>query len=206
MERRELLKIIATFTGAAMIGGDLILSGCKSEVSTDLTFSAKNLTLLNEIGETILPKSDTPGAKDANVAEVMKTVVTDCYTPESQAAFMQGIAQMDKESQKKFSKDFMSCTPEQRTELLLALEEETKTYNEAQNKKDDPRREALKKEDKEFNFVSSPKHYYTMMKQLTLLAFFSSEEGMTKALRYLPIPGKFDGAYKYVKGEKAFCS
>ena len=64
-----------------MIGGDLILSGCKSEVSTDLTFSAKNLTLLNEIGETILPKSDTPGAKDANVAEVMKTVVTDCYTP-----------------------------------------------------------------------------------------------------------------------------
>ena len=206
MERRELLKIIATFTGAAMIGGDLLLSGCKSDVSADLTFSPKNLALLNEIGETILPKTDTPGAKDANVAEVMKTVVTDCYTPASKDAFMNGMVQIDKESQTRFSKDFMSATPEQRTELLVALEEEAKTYNEAQNKKDDPRREQLKKEDKEYDFVSSPKHYYTMMKQLTLLAFFSSEEGMTKALRYLPIPGKYDGAYKYVKGEKAFSS
>ena len=206
MERRELLKIIATFTGAAMIGGDLLLSGCKSDVAEAPSFSESTMSLLNEIGETIIPKTDTPGAKDANVAEVMKTVVTDCYTPESQAEFMKGIENIDKESKKRFSKKFMELSVKQREELLTGLEEEAKKYNDEQNKKDDPRREKLKKEDKEYDFVSAPRHYYTMMKQLTLLAFFSSEAGMTKALRYLPIPGKYDGAYKYTKGEKAFCS
>ncbi len=204
MERRELLKIIATFTGAAMIGGDLILSGCKSDVQTDLSFSAKNMTLLDEIGETILPATDTPGAKEAKVAEVMKTVVTDCYTPESQKAFMEGIVQIDKESQKKYSKDFMQLTPEQRKELLNALEGEAKFFNEEVQKSEEPRREKLKKEDKEYDFVSSPRHFYTMMKQLTLLGFFTSEVGMTKALRYLPVPGRYDGAYKIKKGEKAW--
>ena len=206
MERRELLKIIATFTGAAMIGGEFLLSGCKMDPSDAVAFDTQQMALLDEIGETILPATKTPGAKDAKVAEVMKTVVTDCYTPESQKAFMDGIVQIDKESKKKFRKNFMEASPEQRAELLNALEEEAKKYNEEVDKKDEPRREELKKKDKEFDFVSSPKHYYTMMKQLTLLGYFSSEAGMTKALRYLPIPGRYDGAYKYTKGEKAFCS
>lgn len=206
MERRELLKVIALFTGAAMVGGEFLLSGCKSDLTEAPTFSESTMALLNEIGETIIPKTDTPGAKDANVAEVMKTVVTECYTPASQAAFMEGIVQIDKESKKKFSKNFMEMTIPQREELLTSLEEVANKYNDEQNKKDDPKREEMKKKDREFDFVSSPRHYYTMMKQLTLLAYFSSEEGMTKALRYLPIPGKYDGAYKYTKGEKAFCS
>jgi hypothetical protein len=206
MERRELLKVIALFTGAAMVGGEFLLSGCKSDLTEVPVFSESTMSLLNEIGETIIPKTDTPGAKDANVAEVMKTVVTECYTPASQAAFMEGIVQIDKESKKKFSKNFMEMTVPQREELLTSLEEVANKYNDEQNKKDDPKREEMKKKDKEFDFVSSPRHYYTMMKQLTLLAYFSSEEGMTKALRYLPIPGKYDGAYKYTKGEKAFCS
>ena len=187
-----------------MIGGDLLLSGCKSDVQTDMTFSAKNMTLLDEIGETILPATSTPGAKEAKVSEVMKTVVTDCYTPESQRAFMEGMVQIDKESQKKYTKDFMQLNREQKEELLNVLEAEAKTFNEKQQKSDEPRREKLKKEDKEFDFVPAPRHYYTMMKQLTLLGFFTSEVGMTKALQYLPIPGRYDGAYKMKKGEKAW--
>jgi hypothetical protein len=69
--------------------------------------------------------------------------------------------------------------------LLVSLEKEAKTYNEKKEK-------------------NTPVHYYTMMKQLTLWGFFSSETGMTKTLRHLPVPGRYDGAFPYTKGEKAW--
>jgi hypothetical protein len=49
-----------------------------------------------------------------------------------------------------------------------------------------------------------PNHYFKMVKELTLLGYFTSEVGCTKALRYLPVPGKFIGDYPYKKGDKAW--
>lgn len=204
MDRREILKWIALYSGAAMIGGEFLLSGCKAPTGKDITFSGKNLALLNEIGETIIPATDTPGAKDANVAKVMEVVVRDCYWPEHQKAFIEGIAQIDVESNKKFAKTFMELTVEQRTQLLNDLEQVAKKYNEEVDKKDEPRRKKLDEEDKSYDFIGSPKHYYTMMKQLTMLAYFSSEECITKAFNYMPVPGKYDGAYKWKPGDKLF--
>ena len=51
-----------------------------------------------------------------------------------------------------------------------------------------------------------PKHYFTMMKELTLTGFFTSEVGATKALRYVAVPGKFEGSVPYTKGEKAWAT
>ena len=99
-----------------MIGGEFLLSGCKAPTGKDIGFSKTDLSLLNEIGETIIPATDTPGAKAANVAKVMEVVVRDCYWPEHQKAFMEGIKQIDVESNKDFGKDFMSVTAELRKE------------------------------------------------------------------------------------------
>lgn len=87
MERREILKWIALYTGARMIGGEFLLSGCKAPTGKDIGFSKTDLSLLNEIGETIIPATDTPGARAANVAKVMEVVVKDCYWPEHQKQF-----------------------------------------------------------------------------------------------------------------------
>jgi hypothetical protein len=46
-------------------------------------------------------------------------------------------------------------------------------------------------------------HYFRMMKELTLLGYFTSEPGCTQAKRYMPLPGKYIGCVPYVKGEKA---
>ena len=54
------------------------------------------------------------------------------------------------------------------------------------------------------NYVGSPSHYYTMIKQLTLWGYFSSEIGSKQALRWVPIPGKYDGNLPYKKGDKAW--
>ena len=45
-----------------------------------------------------------------------------------------------------------------------------------------------------------------MMKELTLLGFFTSEIGATKALRYVAVPGKYVGCIPYNKGDKAWAT
>jgi hypothetical protein len=49
-----------------------------------------------------------------------------------------------------------------------------------------------------------PAHYFRMMKELTLLGYFTSEIGYTKAQRYVESPGRFDPCVPYRVGEKSF--
>jgi hypothetical protein len=204
MDRRELLRLVALLTGGAMIGGDVFLSGCTNTAKADVGFSTANLALLDEIGETIIPTTDTPGAKAAQVSEFMKSIVTDCYTQAEQEAFSKGITQLEDACEKMHGHSFMDCTPQQRHDFLVSLEKEAKTYNEEKEQKDKPGREKAKQEGRPYEFIPSPKHYYTMMKQLTIGGYFSSKIGCKQALRYLPVPGKYDGAYPYKKGDRAF--
>ncbi|KXK19382.1 MAG: twin-arginine translocation pathway signal [Candidatus Parvibacillus calidus] len=116
-----MLKLIALYTGAAMIGGEFLLAGCKAPTGEDITFSDKVKSLLNEVGETILPRTDTPGAKDADVAKVMEVVVRDCYWPEHQKVFVEGIRQIDEEAKGRFGKTFMEISLNNGRNCLLPL-------------------------------------------------------------------------------------
>ena len=187
MERRELLKMIAAITGGVFIGGDL-LTGCKSGPSAvATTFSEADTAFLDEVAETILPATNTPGAKAAKVGQFMVVMVNDTYEEKDQAIFHEGLVKLEEASKKATGKSFMDASAEQRTTLLTELDKDAREYR--KNKKE-----------------GDPNHYFTMMKQLTLLGFFTSKEGATQALRYLPVPGKFDGAYPYKKGDKAWAT
>ncbi|HSC52678.1 MAG TPA: gluconate 2-dehydrogenase subunit 3 family protein [Phnomibacter sp.] len=190
MERRELLKQIALLTGGVFIGGELFLSGgCKSgnDASTVGAFTPEHIAFLDEVAETIIPTTGTPGAKAAQVGTFMTVMVNDCYTTADQKIFKEGISQLDAACEKAHNATFIKATPEQRTSLLTAIDKEAKEY---QNNK--------KKEE--------PNHYFTMMKQLCLLGYFTSEIGATKALRYVAVPGKYDGNVSYTKGDKAWAT
>lgn len=203
MERRELLKMIAVLTGGALIGGDVFLSGCKTSAKKGTgLLSADDIALLDEVGDTIIPTTDTPGAKAAKVGEFMNVYVGDCYRADQQKAFTEGLVTLNKACDKQFGKDFTKLSAAERTTLLTALEKEAKDYNQQVTDKEKAAREQAKKDMKEF--YGAPLHYYTMIKQLTLMGYFTSEIGMTKALRLLPVPGKYDGAYPYKKGDKAW--
>jgi hypothetical protein len=210
MNRRDLLKQIALLTGGAVIGGELFLTGCKTGAKADAGFTAANISLLDEIGETIIPATSTPGAKAAQVGEFMKVMVTDCYTQRQQDAFVSGIGELDEACKKVHSKGFVECTPEQRKAFLVSLEKEAKEFNTKRDEADKPLREEHKKKYEALawkdqkDFEGAPSHYYTMMKQLTLLGFFTSKTGMTETLRHVPIPGKYDGNLAYNKGDKAW--
>jgi hypothetical protein len=194
MERRELLKQIALLTGGVFIGSELFLTGCKSGAKIEAGFSPASIALLDEVGETIIPATNTPGAKAAQIGEFMKVFVTDCYTGPQQEAFTKGLVQLDEACNKMQGKSFIDCDAKQRTDLLLALEKEAKDFNDKVNKANDGKKE----EDK------APVHYYTMIKQLTIFGFFTSKTGATETLRHVPVPGKYDGAFPYKKGDRAW--
>lgn len=210
MDRRELLKMVAVLTGGAVIGGEVFLTGCKTAGKADAGFTTANIALLDEIGETIIPATTTPGAKAAKVGEFMKVMVTDCYTEKQQIAFTNGIVALEEACKKVNGKSFMDCSPQQRHDFLVSLEKEAKDFNTKRDEADKPKKEALEKENEKLawkdqkEFEASPSHYYTMMKQLTLLGFFTSKTGMTETLRHIPVPGKYDGALPYAKGDKAW--
>lgn len=209
MNRRELLKMIAAVTGTAVIGGDLLLMGCKSGSDTSLEFTEKQIALMDEIGETIIPATDTPGAKAARIGEFMKVIVNDCYRPEEQNIFKEGLISVEKLAKKEYGKSYMDMDARQRHDLLVMLEKEAKAYNQKRDLDDKIRKEAFEKSNNGLpwkdrkDFQPTPSHYYTMLKQITLWGYFTSEIGMTKALRHLPVPGHYDGSMAY-NGEKAW--
>lgn len=210
MDRRELLKMIAVLTGGVVIGGEVFLTGCKTAGKADAGFTTANIGLLDEIGETIIPTTTTPGAKATKIGEFMKVMVTDCYTEKQQTAFTNGIAALEEACKKANNKSFADCTPQQRHDFLVLLEKEAKEYNKKRDEEDKPKREEFLKTNSTLpwkdqkEFEGTPSHYYTMMKQLTLLGFFTSKTGMTETLRHIPVPGRYDGEMPYAKGDKAW--
>ena len=205
MERRELLKMIALATGGVMIGGELLLTGCKNSKPAGVLFNDDDIIFLDEVGETIVPTTSSPGAKAAEIGKFMKTMVTDCYTEADQKAFIAGIQQLDDACKKMHNTGFMKATPEQRKTLLVALDKEAKAFQKEKNEKEkDERAKASKEHNKQFVFA--PAHYFTMMKQLTLFGYFTSKPGATQALRYAPVPGKWEACIPYKKGDKVWAT
>lgn len=201
MDRRELLKMIALVTGGAVIGGSAFLTGCSPDhgkLTAGVAFTKEETDFLNEVADTILPATKTPGAKAANVGAFMTIMVNDCYETADQKAFYAGIKKLDEASEKLHGASFIKTSPAQRTLLLENLDKEAKAYQSEKPAQE----EAARKKDKEFTGL--PNHYFTMMKQLTLLGFFTSEPGCKEALRYIAVPGKYEGSVPYKKGDKAW--
>jgi hypothetical protein len=207
MERREAVKYISLLLGGTLVGAEAFLSGCKTPSAKPGEWSADDIAYLNEVAETILPQTSTPGAKAANVGQFMSVMVNDCYEEGDQKAFREGMDKLGQESKKRFGKEFLEAAPEQRKELLVALDKEAKDYQKKVNAFNQGEAEKEKQElarGKEYKKQRMSPHYFTLMKQLTLLGYFTSEAGATKALRYNPVPGRYEGCIPYKKGDKAW--
>ncbi|MDB5248501.1 MAG: gluconate 2-dehydrogenase subunit 3 family protein [Segetibacter sp.] len=209
MNRRELLKMVAAATGAAMIGGEFLLSGCKGNPdSAPVAFTQENIAFLDEVAETIIPQTDTAGAKAAGVGRFMTVMVNDCYSKDDQEIFHKGMNMLDDECKKMHNVEFMKATPEQRKQLLIAVDKETNAYVKKQADEENIQKEKEKRGQErntnDFKSQTMPNHYFQQLKQLAIFGYFTSEKGRTEALRYVPVPGKYQGVIDYKQGEKAF--
>jgi hypothetical protein len=180
MRRRDLLTLIAAATGCAFI------EGCKPPAAAaESLFTPDDVAFFDEVAETILPRTDTPGAKDARVGQFMATYSQGCYEPEQLAILKGGIGALNAEMRKRFGADFLRASPQQRTAVLIEIDREAHHYAQAPGHEKD----------------GKAPHWFTLMKQLTLFGFFTSELGATKVARYRPVPGKYKGVVDYKPGE-----
>src|SRR5882762_5667160 len=101
MKRRALIKHIALLTGAAVAGSEFFLLGCKNTDRPQAAFfTEEDISFFDEVAETILPKTNTPGAKDAEVGKFMASYSTDCYSSDELQLLKEGIRELNKKSSK----------------------------------------------------------------------------------------------------------
>jgi len=208
MNRRDAIGRVALIMGGAVIGAEFFLSGCKPGGTSNVAdlFKEDNVAFLNEVADTILPTTaGSPGAKAAKVGQFIAVMVRDCYTPADQQTFVDGIAKLNDAANKKSGSKFMDLTAQQRTDLLVDLDKEQKEFT-TKRDKDMGADKAKHTDDPAYVSPELPKHYFRMIKELTLLGYFTSEIGATKALRYIAVPGHYDGNLPYKKGDKAWAT
>ncbi|MBD1421335.1 gluconate 2-dehydrogenase subunit 3 family protein [Sphingobacterium chuzhouense] len=209
MNRREAIQRVAMLIGGSVIGANLFLEGCTRPASKDVAvlFEEDKMNFLGDLAEAILPKTSTPGAKEAGVGEFIPVMIRDCYDPQDQKAFLEGLDGVDDRAKKEFGKKFQELSKEEQLQYVNMLDKEAKEFQKERGEKQRKLNEDAEKSGKNASEVEQlPNHFFHMLKQLTLTGFFTSEVGMTKALRYVKIPGKYDGNYPYKKGDRAFAS
>lgn len=180
MERRDILKASAIFLGYSLVGGASIavLNGCKADKKEDWVpsfFTTDQIDVLAEAAERIIPKTDTPGAKDAFVHRYIDEAVKNNYKEEDQEKFKDGIALFDVLSQEQFNKKFVEISDKEKDQILQRMVDASKNKNES-------------------GLVGQ---IFPQLKSLVVAGFFTSEIGATKVLIYDPIPGPFQGCIPF---------
>ncbi|HYH57211.1 MAG TPA: gluconate 2-dehydrogenase subunit 3 family protein [Anseongella sp.] len=187
MDRREALKRTAFLLGGAVTASTwtALVTGCQRPGNITSFAEENTQNLLAEIAETILPETDTPGAKAAGVGPFIAMMLQDCYEEKDQRLVLDGLSELNKRCKDEYGDVFVETTPENRTALLTAVDKERIEYGKDRKEGDPP-------------------HYFSILKELTLTGYFTSEPGLTQALRYVPVPGRYEGCVPYKQGEKAW--
>ncbi len=219
MNRRDAMQRVAFLMGGALSAPTMIamLEGCKSNTATEaatsgFSFSTDYKNLVSEIAEIIIPKTSTPGAKDAGVGPFIELMLKDCYTPAQQAHFTKGLDDLEAASVKDNGKKFLESTPEQQTALLKKFEQmaNDELKKQEQSKKIVDNETGLVKDPKDpktndkSKKETPPVPFFKLMKELTLLGYFTSEAGAKNALAYVEVPGRYDGCVKMTPGQKVW--
>ena len=131
--RREAVRrVTALLGGVALVGGGTLVAACERERKPVAAgagvgaFTPDDVAFLDEVAETILPQTTTPGAKAAKTGAFMALMVTDAYDPRAQQAFRDGMRAIDAASVKAHGAPFVKATPPQRLALLESLDREQK--------------------------------------------------------------------------------
>ena len=189
MKRREAIKRTSLILGYAVSASAIsgVLSGCTSEstdtsLATDTSddwspdfFSQSEIDQIAELSETILPETDTPGAKAANVHRFIDVMVKDHYQIRDQQAFKRGLIEVDEDCLHFYGRKFARCTSDIRLKYLSELEEKTKERM------------------KEGEEILGSRPFFAILKELTWIGFFTSELIGEEYLNYDPIPGGYHG-------------
>ncbi len=171
LNRRDTFRGLALTMGMATVG----FSGPAAAAMPPLTWTpsaldAQQARLLDVVAELIVPATDTPGARQAGVPQfVDRAMATFCDQARVQS-LKAGLARMDTDARVAHQAAFTALTPQQQVQLLNRYDQEASATGKAE-----------------------PPHFFTALKELVYIGYFTSEPGATQALKYDPVPGEYRG-------------
>jgi len=156
-----------------------VLTRCSSKKKFSLSgplqfFDEEQFQIISAIVDRIIPKTDTPGAIEVKVPEFIDMMLSECYEKADQEKFSNGLTSIEESAENE--------TGDSITELKMVKLEGFLTEFESQ---------ALSEDESSDQFF-----FMKTLKELSLLGYFTSKEGATEALRYVPVPGKFEPCIK----------
>lgn len=192
MDRREALKRLAFLSGGALslstVAG--IMGGCTAERGNTSGFAPQTLTdgqneLATQLSERIIPATDTPGAEAAKVNEYIDHMLTSWNTDEEKEHFLKGLDKVDELSNDQFNDNFVDLEEADQITLMKELEQEAR---------DNPNPVP----DSDF------KPFFSMMKEYTVVGYYTSEIGASEELKANIVPGTYNACMPYSEVGRAW--
>ena len=153
--------------------GTLLLPSCLEGSASikliNIDIDAGKEGILAALTDAIIPKTDTPGAKDISAHLFALKMVDDCYTKDEQKAFMQGFEEFNRMVENKYNSSFSKLQAPQQEELLSQLE-------------------------KGNDVPEAIKSFYSSTKRLTILGYTTSKYFLSEVKHFSLLPGKYQGA------------
>lgn len=175
MSREKINRRSALKKSGLLIGGTLsvsalmtMMAGCEVPMDPDWAptfFSEDEAETLGHLAETIIPRTDTPGALDAKVHRYLDVMAGEVFTEEQTAKFQAGLTSFMKDCKDNFGGSFASLADDKKQAALSAA---------AEIKGDD-----------------GPS-FFNSLRSMVIAGFFTSEVGAKEVLKYDPIPGAYD--------------
>jgi hypothetical protein len=176
MNRREVLLLLA---GTAAVPNDLFAMGRavhkKVRAGTLRALTSQQSETVATIAELIIPKTDTPGAREAGVPAFIDVMLAEWGDDDQRKMFTTGLANVDERTRTAFGKAFVACTPEQQSEIVEDLDYELARLRDTKS--------------------DTSKNFFQAMKWLTLTGYYTSEVGATSELHFRVVPGRYEPCY-----------
>jgi len=190
MNRRTVIKNLAL-----IMGGTVLLPSCLHSDGTSfiqlkhINITADQEKLIGDICETIIPKTNTPGAKDLKLPAFVLKMLDDCYDKKGQEAFMKGMGEFNDLVKKKYNSSFADLDVKQREELLTGIENSGKAKAPAGAA---PARSFKPQKVQDADPINV---FYTTIKQQTIFGYTNSQYFMTKLVVYELVPGRYNAHF-----------
>jgi hypothetical protein len=190
VNRRDSLKALSAVTTHALFPSVLAAAAeAAAEIDTGgaswvpRRIDPGRAAMLEALVETILPATTTPGAREARVQVFVDLALRDCYTTEEQQVFLAGMEALAAECQTRHGRPFEACSPEERHALLAPLDAASYAPD-----------------------TGARGSFVRILKDLTLVGFFTSRIGATQVLAYEAVPGGFRGCLDLRPGQKGWAT
>jgi hypothetical protein len=191
MNRRKAIGRII-LTG---IGGGLIFSGYewfRYHKKPDYAFAANNLELITALADTIIPSTpDSPGAREAAVGPVILHLIKDCTDKPSANKFIAGLQDVDDQCRHRYGRPFQQLNEDDRIATLTHFEQRDRPYPGIAEK---------------VHSRLLGTSFFSTLKNCTVIAYCTSEQGATKGLSYVLVPGSYHGCIPKLPGQKGWAT